>query len=198
MRVSTDLESQIADLERHIADKRDELVELKKQAGHREIDEYTLQGPEGPVAFRDLFGDREDLIVVHNMGRDCPYCTLWADGFNGMAPHLEDRAAFVVVSPDPPDVQQAFARERGWTFRMYSGSGSRFIQDMGFMEEAPDGPRWMPGVSTFRRSTDGTINRVGQDFFGPGDAYCGLWHLFDLLADGPNGWEPAFDYDRSD
>ena len=41
------------------------------------------------------------------MGRGCSYCTLWADGFNGLRHHFEDRAAFVVVSPDTPEQQKA-------------------------------------------------------------------------------------------
>jgi len=198
MPTTSDPIAQIQELEREIQEKQRTLVELKKQAGQQEIDEYTLRGPDGPVSLRELFGDRDDLIVVHNMGKSCPYCTLWADGFNGLVPHLQDRAAFVVVSPDPPDVQQAFAQERGWTFPMYSGEGSTFIADMGFRHDGDDGAHWMPGVSTFRRSAEGTITRVAKDFFGPGDEYCGLWHLFDLLADGIDGWEPAFDYDGAD
>ena len=30
------------------------------------------------------------LLMIHNMGEACRYCTLWADGFNGFLPHLED------------------------------------------------------------------------------------------------------------
>jgi predicted dithiol-disulfide oxidoreductase (DUF899 family) len=55
---------------------------------------------------------------------------MWADGFTGTVPQLQDRAAFVVVSPDSPEIQQAFAQSRGWNFRMLSGQGSTFIKDM--------------------------------------------------------------------
>lgn len=53
---------------------------------------------------------------------------------------------------------------------------------------------YQPGVSVFRRNEDGGITRVAKDHFGPGDFYCGVWHLFDLLADGPAGWNPQFEY----
>ena len=53
-----------------------------------------------------------------------------------------------------------------------------------------DGP-W-PGFSTFRKNEDGTIERVASDFFGPGDTYLGLWHMFSLLAKGVDGWQPTF------
>ena len=36
--------------------------------------------------------------------------------------------------------------------------------------------------------------RVASDFLGPGDAYCSVWHLFDLLRDGVGDWEAKFDY----
>jgi peroxiredoxin len=38
----------------------------------------------------------------------------------GIYNHLADRAAVVVVSPDPPEVQQRFAQSRGWKFPMVS------------------------------------------------------------------------------
>jgi predicted dithiol-disulfide oxidoreductase (DUF899 family) len=157
----------------------------------RPLPDYALLDHNGPVRLSELFGDRDDLIVIHNMGRGCPYCTMWADGLNGLLPHLEDRAAVVLSSPDAPDVQRAFAAGRGWRFRMISTAGSTFTADMGYQE--PGGDYW-PGVSTFRKQSDGSVVRVARDYFGPGDAYCGAWPLFDLLDGGAQGWEPKFAY----
>ncbi|HEY4822831.1 MAG TPA: hypothetical protein VIH83_04000 [Candidatus Bathyarchaeia archaeon] len=48
------------------------------------VREYVLTDSEGgKAALSTLFGKKDDLILVHNMGRSCPYCTMWADGFNG-------------------------------------------------------------------------------------------------------------------
>ena len=138
----------------------------------------------------EMFDDKEDLIIIHNMGNSCPYCTMWADGFNGMLLHLESRAAFVVVSPDSPDIQSAFAKKRGWQFKMYSSEGSTFSEDMGFK----NGDGWLPGVSTFHKKANGNIVQISKADFGPGDPFCSSWHFFDLLADGSNGWEPALKY----
>ena len=115
---------------------------------------------------------------------------MWADGINGLYPHLADRAGFVVVSPDSPAVQQKFALSRDWRFPLASGAGSDFAKDMGFMPK-PDEP-W-PGVSTFRR-VRGKIFRVASAPFGPFDAFCATWPLFALLADGVDGWQPKFRY----
>jgi len=151
------------------------------------------------VRLSELFGDSEDLILVHNMGTGCSNCTMWADEFNGVYQHLQSRAAFVVVSPDSPGVQQAFARSRGWRFPMYSAEGTTFTEDMGFRwEEEAFLSGYQPGVSVFRKNVDGRIVRVAKDSFGPGDLYCGVWHLFNLLPDGPDGWDPLFDYPSAD
>ena len=46
---------------------------------------------------------------------------------------------------------------------------------------------YRPGVSVFHKGRDGESIRVSKDAFGPGDLYCGVWHLFDLPPDGPGG-----------
>jgi len=40
------------------------------------------------------------------MGRD--YCTMRANGFTRLLPHLESGAAFVLTSPDKPEAQGHF------------------------------------------------------------------------------------------
>ena len=175
------------------------LAELRRRLPHEPVSDYQLQSPDGPVNLSALFGDKEDLILVHNMGSGCSYCTMWADNFNGVAHHLQDRAAFVLVSPDSPADQQAFARGRGWRFPIYSAQDSTFTADMGFQSTAGGFMSgFQPGVSVFRKNGDGGITRVAKDHFGPGDSYCGAWHLFSLLPDGWAGWDPQFDYPDQD
>lgn len=175
--------------------KHKELVELLKSEGPEPVEDYVLKGASGEdVRLSELFGDKPDLILVHNMGRRCPYCTLWADGLNGVIHHLEDRAGFVVVSPDSPEDQQEFASSRGWRFRMVSAAGSTFTNDLGFEAEHEGKPWPMPGCSTFRKTDDGKIERVAKTFFGPGDPYCAVFHLFPLLSTGVDGWQAKLDY----
>jgi predicted dithiol-disulfide oxidoreductase (DUF899 family) len=50
-------------------------------------------------------------------------------------------------------------------------------------------------VSAFHRNDDGTVVRTGKAIFGPGDDFCALWHLLDLLPGGPKGWEPKYKYE---
>jgi predicted dithiol-disulfide oxidoreductase (DUF899 family) len=115
---------------------------------------------------------------------------MWADGFNGLYPHISDRASFVVSSPDAPEAQQGFAASRGWVFPMVSTQGTRFAADMGFENAAG---RAMPGVSAFQKH-DGKIVRVSAASFNQGDDYCTVWRLFDMLPEGVDSWQPKKSY----
>ena len=187
----TAVEAEIARLEKDLSDQRERLTALKRQLPKPVVADHELQGPNGPVMLSELFGDRTELILIHNMGRGCPYCTMWADGLNGVVAHLENRAAFVVASPDTPEVQQAFAESRGWKFRMVSTAGSDFTQALGY---ADDQGLLTPGVSVFHKAEDGTLSRSGKAVFGPGDDFCAVWHLFDLLPEGAGDWHPRLHY----
>jgi predicted dithiol-disulfide oxidoreductase (DUF899 family) len=182
-----DILNQIEALNLQLAEAR------RRAAAPRPIPDYDFRTPDGaPVRLSELFGDKRDLLIVHNMGRRCSYCTMWADGFNGLHHHLENRCAFVVASPDEPHIIREFAAGRGWKFRMVCATGSTFNNDMGF-EPAPGKGVW-PGVSSFHRADDGSILRISSAQFGPGDQFCPVWPLLDLLKDGPAGWEPRFEY----
>jgi predicted dithiol-disulfide oxidoreductase (DUF899 family) len=187
----------IGKLEDKIVKLREKANELRKKDAKAEVPDYFLKNwTGGTTSLSALFGGKKDLIVIHNMGKHCPYCTMWADGFNGQLAHLEDRAAFVVVSPDAPKVQEAFARARGWKFKMLSAHGGTFIKDMGFWSEDGKNPGPLPGVSTFRLK-GGKIQRVSRAGFGPGDDFCPVWPLLDLLKDGADGWTAKFEYGAS-
>jgi predicted dithiol-disulfide oxidoreductase (DUF899 family) len=153
------------------------------------VKDYAFRRVEGTVSLSELFGGKETLFVIHNMGASCPYCTLWADGFNGVYDHLRSRAGFVVASPDPPEKQIKFAQIRGWRFPMVSIAGTTFAQDMGYWQG--DGP--LPGVSVLKRS-NGRILRVADTSFSPGDDFCAVWHFLDLLPEGAAGWQPKYKY----
>lgn len=188
------IEQEINALEQEIMEKKSKLAGLKQKRPREEVSDYDLAGPGGTaVKLSEMFGPHDELVLVHNMGISCAYCTMWADGFNGVLNHLENRASFVVVSPDDQVTQKEFATGRNWKFKMYSASGSSFSKDMGFQDEKGD---YWPGVSTFLKK-DGKIFRAAKDFFGPHDNYCNVWHLFDLLPRGINEWEPKFDYSEN-
>jgi predicted dithiol-disulfide oxidoreductase (DUF899 family) len=186
-----DTAAKLTEYRGEIAELRRKMREAQASVEPEAVRDYELASADGPVRLSQLFGAKHDLFVIHNMGRSCPHCTLWADGFNGIYGHVADRAAFVVTSPDPPDVQKSFGSSRGWIFPMVSHQDSSFAADMGYLSD--DGG-WLPGVSVFRREGN-RILRVADTRFQPTDDFCTLWHLFDLLPDGAAGWRARFAYD---
>jgi predicted dithiol-disulfide oxidoreductase (DUF899 family) len=184
-----DAAERLADYRRQIAAIRARMRETQAETEPQEVSDYEFRTPEGSVRLSQLFGDHDQLIVIHNMGKACPSCTMWADGYNGIHHHVTSRVAFLVSSPDPPEVQREFAAGRGWKFPMVSHAGSTFAAEMGFRTEKG----WRPGVSVFRRQGK-KILRVSQATFSPGDDFCTVWHLFDLLPGGPGDWSPKFRY----
>jgi predicted dithiol-disulfide oxidoreductase (DUF899 family) len=182
-----DVNGKLADYRRQIAAIRVKMRETMAAVEPQQVQDYEFTGSDGPRRLSELFGDHEDLIVIHNMGVSCAYCTLWADGYNGIHQHVITRAAFAVVSPDRPAVQREFAENRGWKFPMLSHAGSSFAADMGYVSASGG---WMPGVSVFRRQGD-AIMRVSDTGFSPGDDFCTLWHFFDLLPGGVGEWQAA-------
>jgi predicted dithiol-disulfide oxidoreductase (DUF899 family) len=185
---------EIDGIEQQIAALKMKAAEARRKLPSTPVKDYTLAyaGSGVKVKLSELFGDKQDLIVIHNMGRKCAYCTLWADGFAGVYKHLSSRCAFVLATPDEPIVAAAFAAARHWTFPIVSIAGSPMGKDLGFQKENGG---VIPGASGYSRGLDGGISRnsVAAEF-GPGDNFCAVWHLFDLLKDGASGWEPKYHY----
>jgi predicted dithiol-disulfide oxidoreductase (DUF899 family) len=186
----SDSSKQLDALRKRIAEARREMRAVQANVEPQVVDNYVFASSDGNVRLSELFGNKQDLFVIHNMGSTCPYCTLWADGFNGLYEHLASRAAFIVSSPDTPETQRRFARSRGWRFPMVSHEGTTFAADMGYRS---DKGGWLPGVSVFQMS-DARIVRVSDSGFGPEDDFCALWHFLELLPGGRSDWQPRFSY----
>ncbi|MBT8142828.1 MAG: DUF899 family protein [Gammaproteobacteria bacterium] len=179
----------IQDIQKQIFDLKQELSSL--QAGHigDEVNDYQFTSLEGEVKMSDLFGDKDSLLLIHNMGQGCRYCTLWADGFNGFLPHLESALSVALVSKDAPAVQRDFANSRAWRFRLASHGGGEYIQE----QTVVPGEKNMPGVVVYERK-DGKIYRKNSAYFGPGDNYCSIWDLLNLAGMSETNWTPQYRY----
>ena len=187
-----DVDKEIARLLKEVELNQKQIAKLRLSKPEETVQDYTFTGTSNEkVRLSELFGNKSELIVIHNMGRKCVYCTLWADSLIGLTKHIEDRAAFVLTSPDDPETQRKFAADRGWTFRTLSTQGTSFKADMGF--EPKPGEVW-PGFSTFRKDPDGSIKLLASAHFGPGDPYCGFWHYLDLLPP-KEDWDVKYHYD---
>ena len=179
--------SRIEELERRIAEAAAELNALRKETAPSAVPNYTFRTESGETTLRDLFAGRGKLLVIHNMGQGCRYCTLWADGFNGLLAHLESALSVVLVSKDAPEVQRTFANARGWRFRLASHGGGDYIREQGVYGEADN----YPGAVVYELVGD-EIRRKNACSFGPGDIFCALWGLLGLA--GIDEFTPQYSY----
>jgi len=181
----------IVQLETQIFSLIGELNGLRAQEPGAEIPDYPFATAEGETSLAALFGQHDTLLVIHNMGQACRYCTLWADGFNGLLPHLESVMSVVLVSKDAPHVQRQFANHRGWRFRLASHGGGPYIAEQSALAESSN----MPGAVVYVRE-GGKILRKNSCVFGPGDLYCSAWSLLALAGLGEAQWTPQYGYWR--
>jgi predicted dithiol-disulfide oxidoreductase (DUF899 family) len=194
MAETLNIDSEIENLEREVEAAKKRVVEARLRRPAEPVSDYELTSADGPVKLSELFGDKQDLLLIHNMGTGCNYCTLWADGFIGILPHLSDRAAVALISPDSPDVQKRFAEKRGWKFKMVSAQGSDINRDLGFHTVEGDWAGPQPGVSAFKKDASGQIFRTGKAQFGPGDDFCAVWPFLELFEGQGKGWQPKYFY----
>lgn len=170
------------------------------------VPEYNFTDTDGNhVRLSELFtGDKNDLIVYHLMYWSkeddfCPMCSLWIDGFNGLAPHITQRANFVVASRAPVDKLKAWGQRRGWhRLRLLSDDGPQFARDIG-AEDADGNPD--STIVVFTREGGRirhfyTAHPMLEDRERGIDLLCPVWHLFDLTPSGRGEWygdNDAFD-----
>lgn len=189
----------VSAMDREISELEKKLVALREAraaavaASGPALSGYTLAlAPSGArVTLRELFAGKQDLLVIHNMGKRCVYCTLWADELSGIAHHVMDRCGLVLTTPDDPATAGQFARGRRWNFPVASTMGTSFVKDLGFEDKDGD---VLPGVTSMTLGADGKPVRVRSAQFGPGDNFCALWHFLDLLPGGAKGWVPRYGY----
>lgn len=181
--------SEIEQLETEISQKIARLHELRKNAKLTLVPNYTFKTLEGDVTLLEMFAGKTTLFAIHNMGQGCRYCTTWADGMNAFVRHLESEFAVVLLSKDPPELQRAFANERGWRFRLASHGGGDYIREQSVVA----GQVNMPGMVSYQRQGD-QVYKMNSTVFGPGDQFCSIWHILSLAGIGEDQWTPQYSY----
>lgn len=179
----TTVREEIQQLEMEMYNNYAKLQKLRAQVPPEEIKDYEfLSADNQSIKLSDMFDDQEFLYVVHNMGVRCSYCTLWADGLSAVYPDVKKHASFYLSSPDPLDTQRKIKEDHQWQFPMVSLNDNNFPDDLGY-RNARGG--YMPGISLFKKESDGTIHRINRASFGESDNFGILYHLFDLLPSNP-------------
>jgi predicted dithiol-disulfide oxidoreductase (DUF899 family) len=162
--------------------------------------------PVRAVSLSELFTEPgRSLVVYHLMyGKKqttpCPMCTMWIDGFNGVAEHVAQNVDFVIAAAADLPALRAHARDRGWRhLRLLSCGTSTFKYDLGSEDE--EGNQHST-ISVFTRDGEGTlrhsysahpnmaedINQRGIDLLSP------VWHILDLTPEGRGDWYAQLSY----
>ncbi|MET0219822.1 MAG: thioredoxin family protein [Tardiphaga sp.] len=122
--------------EKDLTRRSDELAQRRQQLPWVRIDkDYRFDTERGSASLADLFGSRSQLLVYHFMfGPDyqagCPSCSAIADGFDGIAVHLDHHdVAFTAVSRATLGKLRAYKQRMGWSFPWASSFGSDFNAD---------------------------------------------------------------------
>jgi predicted dithiol-disulfide oxidoreductase (DUF899 family) len=135
---------ELLEAEKELTRRSDELARRRQELPWVRVDkEYRFDTDEGSASLADLFRGRSQLLVYHFMfGPDykagCLSCSSIADGFNGIAVHLENHdVALSVVSRAPLAKLQAYKQRMGWTFPWASSHSGDFNFDfnVSFTEE---------------------------------------------------------------
>ena len=205
------LEAEIAlrdQCERVAALRRKLPLETEVQDYVREEGPAELQkdGPFTKVRLSELFADPAKPLVVYQymyggaQVKPCPMCTLWIDGFNGVAHHLRQRVNFAIIAEVGIGDLRRWGRQRGWQkLRLVSSAGSNFKADLGFQDA--DGSQH-PGVSVFVRSPNASVKHfysgsaTMRDSVNRGiDLLSPVWNIFDLTPGGRDDWNAKLEYD---
>lgn len=212
----TAMRSELRDAEIALMEQRERVAELRRRLSlDTVVSDYALwQGPpdlaaDEPVRelkLSEVFtAPGRTLVLYHFMfgkaqTEPCPMCTMWADGYNAVAPHLAQRIDFGLVAAADVKRFRTYARSRGWTnLRLLSAGDSALKSDLGSEDEG--GGQW-PAVSVFRLGDGGTVRHFytgyaqmtdekwrGIDLLSP------VWHFLDLTPEGRGDWFPSVRYE---
>ncbi|WBB53788.1 DUF899 family protein [Verrucosispora sp. WMMD573] len=167
--------------------------------------DLSAAGPLRAIRLSALFGAYRTLVVYHLMFHPdwqsaCPMCSLWVDGFHGVAHHLRQRTAFVVIGKAPARALRAWGARRGWDgLRLLSSHGTDFNADL--RAEYRNGDQ-RPMISVLVRTDDGVRHFYSQPAnFVDGaergiDLLSPVWNVLDLLPDGRGDWYAGNTYPR--
>jgi predicted dithiol-disulfide oxidoreductase (DUF899 family) len=185
---------------------RDQLSQERRNLPWIAVDkEYIFEGPKGKETLSELFDGRSQLIVYHFMFHPsweagCPSCSFWADNFNGIFVHLNERdVTMIAVSRAPYNKLAAYEKRLGWNFKWVSSYNTNFNFDYNisfrpeeiakkegmynFTIQDPHSPE-REGVSVFYKDPEGRIFHTYSAYARGIDMLNVAYHYLDLVPKG--------------
>jgi len=193
---------------------RDQLSQQRRDLPWVEVDkEYVFDGPNGKQTLSELFDGRSQLIVYHfmydpNWDAGCPSCSFWADNFNNIIVHLNQRdVTMIAISKAPYNKIAAYKKRLGWEFKWVSSFDTDFNFDY-FVSFTPEelakkeasynfisqDPRISEreGVSVFYKDSSGKIFHTYSAYERGIDILNNTYNYLDLVPKGRD--EDGYDF----
>jgi predicted dithiol-disulfide oxidoreductase (DUF899 family) len=193
---------------------RDQLSQLRRDLPWVAVDkEYVFDGPNGKQTLSELFDGRSQLIVYHFMydplwDVGCQSCSFWADNFNDIVVHLNQRdVTMIAVSRAPYNKIDAYKKRLGWDFKWVSSFDTDFNFDYyvsftpeelakkkAFYNFISQDPRISEreGVSVFYKDTIGRVFHTYSAYERGTDILNNTYNYLDLVPKGRD--EDGYDF----
>jgi len=178
---------------------REELSQERRELPWEAVSKnYVFEGPNGKQSLSELFDGRSQLIVYHFMfgpGWDagCEHCSFWADSFNEVIVHLNQRdVTMIAVSHAPYSKLAAYKKRMGWNFKWVSSNSADFNFDYqaSFTREEIAGKK---ALYNFVVQDPGISEREGISVFFK-DESRHLFHTYSTYARGIDIVNTAYNY----
>ena len=178
---------------------RDELNRQRRELPWEIVEkEYVFEGADGKQTLPKLFDGRTQLIVYHFMfepGWDagCPHCSFWADNFNEIVVHLNQRdVTMIAVSRAAYPKLAGYQKRMGWDFKWVSSSGTDFNFDYR-VSFTPEELEKKEAVYNFKTLRPGMKEREGASVFYK-DPEGRVFHTYSTYARGIDMLNTAYHY----
>jgi predicted dithiol-disulfide oxidoreductase (DUF899 family) len=178
---------------------RDDLSRERRALPWVKVDKaYVFDGPAGQESLAALFAGRSQLVVYHFMfnpawEEGCPHCSFWADNFNPIGVHLNQRdVTLVAISRAPLARIEAFKKRMGWGFKWVSSGGNDFNYDYG-VSFTPEQIRSGEVVYNYAPTKGDFADREGLSVFYK-DADGAVFHTYSCYARGIDLLNTAYNF----
>jgi predicted dithiol-disulfide oxidoreductase (DUF899 family) len=178
---------------------RDQLSQERRNLPWTAVDkEYVFEGPKGKETLSELFDGRSQLIVYHFMfdpswDAGCPSCSFWADNFNRIIVHLNQRDVTMVAGSRAPYNKLAtYEKRMGWNFKWLSSYNTDFNFDYN-VSFRPEEVTKKEGMYNFTIQDPLTTQREGVSVFYK-DPSGRIFHTYSAYARGIDMLNVAYHY----
>jgi predicted dithiol-disulfide oxidoreductase (DUF899 family) len=178
---------------------RDELNQQRRELPWEEVTKnYVFDGPDGKQTLAALFESRSQLVVYHFMfgpdwGAGCPHCSFWADNFNPIIVHLNQRdVSMVAISRAPLGKIEEYKNRMGWNFKWLSSLGNDFNLDFQASFPPEDLNKGVVFYN-FKDQKEKSSEREGASVFYK-DSTGKIFHTYSTYARGIDLMNTAYNY----